>query len=405
MMTAPTIPTRAHVDAFLERIDPVRGRIILAIDAIASRQPTWDTAAQLQAQMFETVAGLGGLDIQLVFYRGFGECAASRWLNNAAALKARMSRALCAAGLTQIRKVLNHARKEKARETVNALILISDACEEPPARVILDGTPVIQQSERGVRNAFVQQRGVARSHSGRRRPNRGKHMITYQQNVAQRGDALELLRSLLNGITSLVFFDPQFRDSLNRLAYGNEGARQSARFALPAMSSEYINAVCREIARVLRPSGYLMLWVDTFRLCESFHLALADVLKTVDLVAWDNQRMGMGYRLRHRGDFLLVLQKPPLKAKATWTDHGIPNRWPEKVDRKLHPHIKPVGLIKRLIGATSTPGDLIVDPAAGSFVVMQAALELGRNFVGCDIAHDAGESHAPATLPKLREVA
>jgi site-specific DNA-methyltransferase (adenine-specific) len=96
--------------------------------------------------------------------------------------------------------------------------------------------------------------------------------------------------------------------------------------------------------------------------------------------------MGMGYRARHRGDDLVVLQKPPLKAKVTWRDHGISNRWPEKVDRKLHPHIKPIGLITRLIGAVTSPGDLVVDPAAGSFAVMHAAHQLGREFVGCDLA-------------------
>jgi site-specific DNA-methyltransferase (adenine-specific) len=82
---------------------------------------------------------------------------------------------------------------------------------------------------------------------------------------------------------------------------------------------------------------------------------------------------------------LLVLQKPPIRARATWRDHSIPSRWVEKVDRKLHPHIKPIGLIKRLIGAVTQPGDLAVDPAAGSFVVMHAAHQLGRNFVGCDL--------------------
>jgi site-specific DNA-methyltransferase (adenine-specific) len=81
------------------------------------------------------------------------------------------------------------------------------------------------------------------------------------------------------------------------------------------------------------------------------------------------------------------MQKPPLAAKKTWRDHGICNRWPEKIDRKIHPHVKPIGLIARLISAVTKPGDLVVDPAAGSFVVMQAAHQLGREFVGCDIAY------------------
>jgi site-specific DNA-methyltransferase (adenine-specific) len=204
--------------------------------------------------------------------------------------------------------------------------------------------------------------------------------------VALRGDALKLLQSLQSGCSPLVFFDPQYRGVLDKLEYGNEGARQKGRFALPAMTDGYIDQCCREAARVLAPSGYLLRWVDTFHLCEGDHRRIGDVLKCVDLIAWDSLRAGMGYRTRRRGDYLLVLQKEPLRAKATWRDHGIPSRWPEKVDRNVHPHIKPIGLIERLIGATTQPGDLVVDPAAGSFVVMKAAHHLGREFVGCDIA-------------------
>ena len=132
-MTALTVPTRAHLEAFFERVDPLRGRIIFALDATASRQATWDTAAQLQAEMFRAVSALGGLDIQLVYYRGWGECVASRWFSDGKSLASTMSRITCAAGHTQMRKVLAHARKEHAREKVGGLILISDACEELPA--------------------------------------------------------------------------------------------------------------------------------------------------------------------------------------------------------------------------------------------------------------------------------
>jgi site-specific DNA-methyltransferase (adenine-specific) len=204
--------------------------------------------------------------------------------------------------------------------------------------------------------------------------------------IAVQGDALDLLRSLADSSAAAVFFDPQHRSTLNRLDYGNEGSRQQGRLALPAMTDDYIRACEREIARVLKPSGYLFLWADAYRLCQGHHLHVTDVLPPVALVAWDSQRLGMGYRIRERGDYLLVLQKPPLKAKATWRDHGIPSRWAEKVDRKIHPHIKPAGLIKRLIAATSVPGDLIIDPAAGSFCVGHVALELKREFTGCDAA-------------------
>jgi site-specific DNA-methyltransferase (adenine-specific) len=201
-------------------------------------------------------------------------------------------------------------------------------------------------------------------------------------NIAQRKDALELLRSLPGACTPLVFFDPQHRSALDHLKFGNEGARQRGRSEL--MTDKYIEVCCHEIARALGPSGYLMLWVDTYRLCEAHHLRIANALKPVDLIAWDSLRIGMGNRTRRRGDYLLVLQKPPVIAR-TWKDHKIPSRWPEKVDRAVHPHIKPIGLIERLIAAVTTAGDLIVDPAAGSFVVIHAARQLGRNFTGCDL--------------------
>jgi site-specific DNA-methyltransferase (adenine-specific) len=213
---------------------------------------------------------------------------------------------------------------------------------------------------------------------------------------ATRGDARTLLRSLPGNSVAAAFFDPQHRSVLNRLKYGNEGARQKERHALPAMTDGYIEQCCRDIARTLQPSGYLFLWVDTFRLCRGDHLHVDDVLPPVDLIAWDNGWPGMGYRSRRRGDYLLVLQKPPLRAKATWRDRGIPSRWAEKVDRRIHPHVKPAGLIKRLIAAVTTPGELVLDPAAGSFVVMHVAHELGRRFIGCDL-YTCPETAPPTT--------
>ncbi|SFJ71907.1 hypothetical protein [Bradyrhizobium sp. Gha] len=127
-----TIPTRGHLDAFFAKIDPARARLVIAIDATASRQKTWDTAAKLTAQMFDAVAGIGGLDTQLVYFRGASECVASRWLSDAKSLTRIMSGVMCRAGETQIRKVLVHVNKEHARQRVDALVVISDACEESP---------------------------------------------------------------------------------------------------------------------------------------------------------------------------------------------------------------------------------------------------------------------------------
>jgi hypothetical protein len=108
-----------------------RGRLIFALDATMSRQPTWDTAQRLQVEMFEEAGKVGGLDVQLVYFRGFNECRASRWVSDARALRDLMTGIGVLAGNTQIGKVLAHARKETAKRKVNVLVFVGDALEEP----------------------------------------------------------------------------------------------------------------------------------------------------------------------------------------------------------------------------------------------------------------------------------
>jgi hypothetical protein len=126
------------VDAFLNRVKALgpatvpgqRGRLIFALDATMSRQPTWDTACRLQAEMFREAAAVGGLDIQLIYYRGLAECRASAWVAAPERLGALMSRIDCRGGHTQIGKVLAHARRENDSAKVAALVFVGDAMEE-----------------------------------------------------------------------------------------------------------------------------------------------------------------------------------------------------------------------------------------------------------------------------------
>jgi len=107
-----------------------RGRLIFAMDATASREPTWDRASHTQAEMFKETSALGGLEIQLVYYRGFGECRASQWISESKEMLRRMTGVFCLAGHTQIAKVLRHAIKESKAKKVNALVFVGDALEE-----------------------------------------------------------------------------------------------------------------------------------------------------------------------------------------------------------------------------------------------------------------------------------
>ncbi len=129
--------SRAEIDAFLakvrsfERAAPSgRGRLIFALDATMSRQPTWDTACRLQADMFLEAQAIGGLDVQLVYFRGVSECRASRWVSEPKALAALMEKIDCRGGHTQLGRVLVHAREETGKAKVQALVYVGDAMEE-----------------------------------------------------------------------------------------------------------------------------------------------------------------------------------------------------------------------------------------------------------------------------------
>ena len=106
------------------------GRLIFAMDATMSRQPTWDLALSLQADMFRAVKEVGGLAVQLVYFRGAGECRASRWVADADALSSLMRTVDCRGGHTQIGKVLSHARGEASVRRVHALVYVGDCMEE-----------------------------------------------------------------------------------------------------------------------------------------------------------------------------------------------------------------------------------------------------------------------------------
>jgi hypothetical protein len=161
------LPTKSHsaeIDAFLRDLQRApavrpgggRGRLMFALDATASREPTWDRACRIQGEMFEATAALGGLDVKLVYYRGFDECKASRWMANAAALHRAMRAVSCLGGETQIERVLAHAIAENQKQKLGALVFVGDAMEENVDRLCqlagelgLKGVPIFLFHEGG----------------------------------------------------------------------------------------------------------------------------------------------------------------------------------------------------------------------------------------------------------------
>lgn len=177
----PQTGTSGAVQEFLQKLASApapapsgsRGRLIFGMDATASREPTWDRACHIQAEMFRETAALGGLDIQLAYYRGFREFQATPWLSNSADLLRRMTAVRCLGGQTQIERLLKHAVAETRRRKVDALVFVGDCMEENVDRLChlagelgLLGVPVFIFHEGGEPNAARAFRQIARLTNG-----------------------------------------------------------------------------------------------------------------------------------------------------------------------------------------------------------------------------------------------
>lgn len=125
----------ADISAFIDKVKAAPppsggGRLIFAMDATMSRQPTWDRALSIQGEMFMEAGKAGGLSVQLVYFRGFGECRASRWVNAPETLAKLMTRVGCRGGNTQLGRVLSHVKTEANSAKVSAVVYVGDAFEE-----------------------------------------------------------------------------------------------------------------------------------------------------------------------------------------------------------------------------------------------------------------------------------
>lgn len=133
----PKTQVRDEVSAFVQKVGLMArpnaaedGRLLFGMDATMSRQPTWDMAISLQAGMFEAIPKDAHLQVQLIYFRGLGECRASKWVLDSNALARLMSTISCQGGNTQIGRVFSHARDEHKRRRINAVIYVGDAMEE-----------------------------------------------------------------------------------------------------------------------------------------------------------------------------------------------------------------------------------------------------------------------------------
>jgi len=205
----------------------------------------------------------------------------------------------------------------------------------------------------------------------------------YLPNIKQAGEALELLTSLPAQSVDLVILDPQYRDFAN----SSRSLSKKKQFNFKSQADYEIVNLLIEIERILKPNAFCLLWVNkTFLLNQkllTWFLKLP-LLKLVDFLTWEKNNIGFGHYFRNKAEYAYFIQKDPY-ALNCFKSHSLPSIWKEKLVNHLHPHQKPHDLIKALIAATTNEGDLVVDPCAGSFIVLEACQVTNRNFLGVDL--------------------
>jgi hypothetical protein len=201
MANSVTEKKETDISAFLEKVRSMptpaksgdRGKLIFAMDATMSRQATWDRAMSIQSEMFAETSRIGGLDVQLVFFRGFNECRASKWVSEPKALAKLMTTVDCRGGNTQIARALSHVRKQTKSTKVNAVIYVGDAMEENidhlcqiAGEIGLSGTPIFAFQEGDDLNA-------ARAFKEMAKLSRGAYFKLNEQSAS-------MLRDLLSAV-------------------------------------------------------------------------------------------------------------------------------------------------------------------------------------------------------------
>lgn len=224
--SSPAASSSAEVSAFIARMKTLspnvgagNGRLVFAMDATMSRQPSWDMALGLQAEMFRAVKAIGGLDVQLVYFRGAGECRASRWVADPDQLARLMTSVSCQGGFTQIEKVLTHARTETAKRRINALVYVGDCMEEQidalcgrAGELTMLGVPVFLFQEGDDRQASLAFAEIAR--------------LTKGAHCRFDAGSAEQLKALLKAVAVYAAGGRQALEHLSREASGGSGARK-----------------------------------------------------------------------------------------------------------------------------------------------------------------------------------
>ncbi len=192
-------------------------------------------------------------------------------------------------------------------------------------------------------------------------------------NQIVQGDCVQVLKSLPGEAVDLVVTDPpylvNYRDRSGRTVTNDSG------------SPEFLGAFS-DLYRVLKPNSFCVCFYGWNRVDQFFGAWRKAGFRPVGHIVWHKDYSSKSGFLhsRHEQAYLLAKGNPgrpakPLADVQPWEYSG----------NRAHPTEKAVGILSPLIQAFSKPGDIVLDPFAGSGSTAVAAALSGRRYIGIEL--------------------
>ena len=186
------------------------------------------------------------------------------------------------------------------------------------------------------------------------------------------GDCIEVLQRVPDASIDLVVTDPPFivrYTSKDGRGYPNDD------------NVDWLAPAFREVHRVLKQDRFCLCfysWKHAARFLEAWEGA---GFKPVGHLVWTKDYASRTGVVQYRHDLTYVLAKGNPRPERILRD-VLPYQFE---GNRLHPAQRPVSALRPLISAFSKPGDIVLDPFAGSGTTGVAAKRLGRRFLGIEL--------------------
>ena len=227
----------------------------------------------------------------------------------------------------------------------------------------------------------------------------------YELGRVYQGDCLELMKAIPSGSVPMIWTDPPYGHNNNDGDLQNHRERALGRIpkneeARPILcdSAEDMERVVRgmlaEAGRILNKDccccccccgggptptfSRVAQWMDEKPL-QFFHA-----------VVWDKGYLGLGWRYRRNYEFVMVAHRRSGKLLWKWDGCGMETANVVRIQKIIaqantHPTPKPVALIEHFLRLHTKPGDIVLDPFAGSGPTGIACAKMGRRFLGFEL--------------------